>query len=131
MRSFNINQQAGDSTAWLKDKERVNLILTQNASKNFVKRIQSPKNYPTLDLGNGDYATHKMAWGTDDKGVAYVYPTVVYDTIANKLIQLDNRAAWQHAVKNNEFIRFDNPADADWFSRKYKAVWGKEYWDGQ
>ena len=29
------------------------------------------------------------------------------------------------------FIRFDNPNDADWFSRKYKAVWGKQYWDGQ
>jgi hypothetical protein len=131
MRGLKIGQQAEDSTAWLKDKERVDSILTQNKEKNFVKRILSPKDYPTLDLGNGDFATHKMAWGTDDKGMAYVFPTVIYDTVNNKLIELDNKSAWKHAISNKEFIRFDNPADADWFSRKYKAVWGKEYWDGE
>ncbi len=126
-----MRKQAASSASWVKDKHKVDSILTANADKNFVKRIKTPDQYPKMDLGNGDSATHKMAWGEDDKGAAYVYPTIVHDTVTNSLKQLNNQEAWQHAIKNKEYIKFNDTKEADWFSRKYKAVWGKQYWDEQ
>lgn len=45
------------------DKKWLLAQLYANQNKNFVKRILNPFQYPTLDLGNGNYATHLMAWG--------------------------------------------------------------------
>jgi len=98
-------------------------ILFDNKDKNFVRRIIEPENYPTLDLGNGSYATHLMSYVTDSDGNAYVYPNVIYDKDANKLINLGDKA-WDYAKKNGEFIRFNDRKKADWFSKKYKSVWG-------
>lgn len=100
----------------------IQTILDANKDKNFVDRIVNKDNYPTLDLGDGNYATHQMAWGESD-GKYLVFPTVVYDKNTNTLKKLQDKEAFDYAVKNNEFIEFDNQEDADQFSREYKSVW--------
>ena len=100
-------------------------IMKQNASKSFVQRILEPQKYPTLDLGDGNYATHKMEWGTVDGGKAVVYPRVLL-TEGGKLQDFGDKA-WQHAQKSGNFIEFDSPAKADWFSRRYKGAWGGKF----
>ena len=93
-----------------------------NKNMNFVQRIQNPDKSPFLDLGNGKTASHKMAWGEGD-GKYFVYPTIIQQ--GKELKQLDNKSAWQHAMKNKEFMEFNNPEEADWVSRNYKMLWKK------
>ena len=40
--------------------------LMQNSDKNFVQRILNPDVFPVMDLGDGNVATHKMAYGEKD-----------------------------------------------------------------
>ncbi len=65
--------------------KKINKILQENKHLNFVQRILSPQNYPTLDLGNGNYATHKMAY-SDVGGLSVAYPTVIHDEKNNKAL---------------------------------------------
>lgn len=101
--------------------QRLMAILKANANKSFVQRILRPNDFPTLPMGNGAHATHRMAWGqAGDKYV--VYPEVLL-TEGGKL-QDFGRNAWQHAHKGGNFIEFDNPKDAEWFATRYKGAWG-------
>lgn len=100
---------------------RVMEILKQNADKTFVQRILGRYVSPNIDVGDGNYATHKMAWGESD-GTYYVYPTV--QMVNGKLTDLGDKA-FDRAKKNGEFIVFGSPEDADWFSQRYKAAWGQ------
>ncbi len=105
------------------EMDQLREILRDNDEKLFVKRIIRPKDYPTLDLGDGNYATHQMQWGDVDtpQGKRYVvYPSVQLQ--GNKLIDLGEKA-WDHAMKAGDYIEFDNPAKASWFSKSYKKVW--------
>lgn len=97
-------------------------ILKQNAGKSFVQRILRPGDFPTLDLGNGSHATHRMAWENLPNGRAVVFPTVML-TEGGQL-QDFGKNAWQHASKSGNFIEFDNPAQAEWFASRYKGAWG-------
>ena len=101
---------------------RIQDILLKNSRMNFVKRIISPDVYPRLDLGGGNYATHKMSYSEID-GKHIVYPTVVFDEKSKGLIQLKANDAVNHALDKGEYIPFDTPEDADWFSKNYKNVW--------
>ena len=104
------------------DKARINQILQANKSKSFVDRILHKDRYPVLDLGNGNYATHMMAWGeVDDK--YWVFPTVLWD--GKKLTQYDPKEAFGHVKKTNNFISFDTPEEAADFSKNYKLIWEK------
>ena len=95
-------------------------VLNNNASKTFVQRILYPQKFPTLDLGDGNIATHRMAWGeSGDKYVAF--PTVLYD---GKGLKDYGNGAWGEAMKSGNFIEFDNATDAEWFSKRYKGAWG-------
>ena len=96
--------------------------LKANAGKSFVQRILRPDDFPTLDLGNGSHATHRMAWGELGPGKYVVYPTVLMQE-GGKLHDYGN-AAWEHAQRSGNYIEFDSPAKADWFSRMYKGAWG-------
>lgn len=101
-------------------------ILRENADKMFVKRILTPNKYPKLDLGNGEFATHKMSWGSidTDKGKKYVvFPTVLMDK-DQKLVDYGDKA-WDEVSKTNDFIIFNDPKTAEWFSNRYKAAWGQ------
>ena len=100
----------------------VDNIISKNASKNFVKRIIDPS--LKLDLGNGDYATHKMSYAEVD-GKFIVYPNVVQKKGSNSLVELNGRDAIKYALDNNEYVDFDNEEDASKFAESgYKIVWG-------
>lgn len=95
-------------------------VLNQNKDKSFVKRILDPTSYPTLDLGNGSYATHRMAW-TEADGKYFVYPTVLLDN--GKLKDFGDEA-WHHVRQTGNYIEMPSADDAEWFSTRYKAAWG-------
>lgn len=103
-------------------------ILMQNQDKNFVQRILESDKFPKLADGNGGYATHKMSWAStadkDGKEQYVVYPTVIYD--GKQLRELKPDEAFDYAMKNNEYVKFSNPTDANWFSQRYKAAWGQQ-----
>ena len=83
------------------DTSKIMDILNNNKNKNFVQRIMSPKEWPTLDLGRGDYATHKMAYSTNDDGsTSMVYPHVVYVPTANRLMELKPKDAYGYAKRS-------------------------------
>lgn len=107
------------------ERDKVMKILSDNSQKQFVQRILTPDKYPRLDLGGGDYATHKMAWGSvGEKGAEryVVFPTVMYD--GKGLLDYGDEA-FRKAMESGEYIEFNSPEEADWFSQRYKAAWGK------
>lgn len=95
-------------------------LLLDNSDKNFVRRIIAPEAYPTLDLGNGEYATHKMAWGELAPNRYAVFPTVQYEN--GKLTDYGD-SAFDRSIRNNDYILVDNPEDAEWLSENYKNIW--------
>ena len=100
-------------------------ILEQNKDKNFVQRIMKPDLNPVLMNWNGPdtYGTHAMASGeSNGKGVAY--PEIV-QLLDGSMKKLGRNEAWDYAKNNNEFILFDTPAEAEWFGKNYKKVWGQ------
>jgi hypothetical protein len=106
-------------------------ILQQHQDKNFVQRIQMPEGYPRLYDSARSFiegpSTHSMAWGTDDQGNAYVYPTVVQPEKDKPLVRLRDAEAWDYAKMTGELIPFGKDhAKADWFSKAYKKVWDKK-----
>jgi len=107
------------------DETKIMRILHNNSDKNFVQRILKPEGKPTLDLGGGQFATHKMSWaGTDGKPL--VYPNVIQDPKTGKLTELSPKDALNHAIKTKQFIEAKNNAEAEWFSSNYKKVWNIE-----
>ena len=109
-------------------KKRINSILSENSDKNFVDRILNRERFGAIRNKDGSFSTHSMAWGEVDGDKFIVFPTVVQlkgPTIGKSgtLKRLDDRSAVEFAIKNNEFILFDNAADASRFSEQYKKVW--------
>ena len=94
-------------------------ILNQNADKNFVQRIMKPDLYPNLPLGEGSYGTHLMS---HDPKEGIVFPTIVQR--GEQLVRLSPDEAYDYAKSTGEFIKFKNPADAEYFAKNYKSVWG-------
>jgi len=109
----------------LMDLGEITKILTSNKDKNFVDRVLNRENYPTLNLGNGNYATHKMSWSTVGNK-AIVYPNIIYSPDTKSLIELSPDDAFQYAMKNKEYIQFDDPNKADEFSQQYKKYWNMQ-----
>lgn len=104
--------------------KHIRSVLKKHSSKDFVKRILEPEKYPSLDMGNGWKASHLMAWGEDgpeDSRRYYVYPTVINN--GSSLRQLSGEDAVKHAKRTGEYIEFDTPTEADWFSKHYKDIW--------
>jgi len=105
------------------NKRTIQKILEANKEKGFVKRILNPEKYPTLPLGDGRSGTHLMSWGKiDDKYV--VFPTILYDEGVG-LRRFSPSEALSHVMQTDNFIEFNTPEEADWFSKNYKRVWGK------
>jgi hypothetical protein len=98
----------------------VDSVLNANKGLNFVQRIRNPAE--KLDLGNGQYATHRMAYDPDTKRA---YPTVVKQ--GNKLVELKGDEAWDYADKTGEYIAFNTAKDAERFANNgYKIVWNNQ-----
>lgn len=100
--------------------KQVDSILNANKHLDFVQRIRNPNE--RLDLGNGQYATHMMAYDPKSKRA---YPTIVKQ--GNKLVQLQGDDAWNYADKTGEYIKFNTPEEAEKFSNNgYKIVWNNQ-----
>ena len=105
-------------------------ILEANKDKNFVKRILDPTSWPDIKQGTaqdrfrklkkGEYASQQMSWDGGPGGKSIVYPNIVH-TPTGGMQWLKPDEAKKYAIKNKEFISFDKPQDADWFSQRYKA----------
>lgn len=63
--------------------------------------------------------------GDDGQGNYYVYPTVVHDEPNKKLIKLDDKEAFDYAMKNGEYIKYSDADTANWVSQNYKLAWEK------
>lgn len=104
--------------------DEIQSILNANQDKEFVRRIIRPEQYPELNLGNGNHATHKMAYArVGDKYI--VFPTVFYNPNSRNLYELPPIKAIQKAMGAGEVIPFSTEGEAEWFSKNYKKVWGK------
>ena len=99
---------------------RINQILEANKTKSFVDRILNKDKYPTLDLGNGMSATHKMSY-MQVGNKYHVFPTILYHD--KKLTRYKPRKAYDLVRQTGNYIEFDTQNEADWFSKNYKAVW--------
>jgi hypothetical protein len=69
------------------------VLMERNRDKEFVKRAFNPEDYPDHVQHNedGTTSTHRMAWGTDDTGQAYMFPTIFNE--ANEAIPVPNQYA--------------------------------------
>lgn len=106
------------------ETRRVRAILGQNANKNFVDRILNRDKYPSVDNGDGTRSTHQMAW-SEVNGKYVVYPTILWN--GRSLVQFKTpRDAYDAAMRAGEYIEFNSPDEAEWFSQRYKTVWGDE-----
>lgn len=107
---------------------RLEELLARNNSKRFVQRIMLPFKAPVAvddeDPKGKRVMTHKMAWGEAD-GKFYVYPTVMEDPENKGALKNYGKAAFDEAMRRRDFITFDKPEDADWFSKNYKSYWDK------
>lgn len=103
------------------DTDALLQILETHKDKSFVDRILNRDRYPVLDVGEGYTASHRMSWGQVDNKY-HVYPTIFYSE--GKLTEYGSEEAWKRAHELDEFIEFDNPEDAEWFSKNYKQYWG-------
>jgi len=99
--------------------DKVARILMKNSNKDFVKRILAKDLYPSMDLGGGKIATHQMGW-TEADGKYIVHPNILYD---GKSLKDYGDKSYSKAKETGDFIEFDTPEEADWFSRRYKVFW--------
>lgn len=98
--------------------------LEESKNLNFVDRLNHPNNYPSLKNPDGAYSTEKMA-SSDN----IVYPTIIYQPDGT-LKELSPQDAYEYAKKNNNFISFETPSQANWFAfnnykRPYPQLWNE------
>ena len=85
------------------------VVMNRNKDKDFVKRTQATNMFKTWDDFDTK-ATHKMAYGEDNKGQTYMYPTIMNP--------------------NNEAVKVPNQY-ADYISKEgYKKATGMSYQGG-
>lgn len=84
----------------------------------FVQRMTEP--LKQLDLGNGNYATHMMAWEYTDDGQAMAFPTVMEDIEGN--LQDYKDKALTEAQNRGDYLIM-SPEEAQIFTAEYKQGW--------
>lgn len=111
-------QETNEQSAF---REWLMSTLNANNQRPFVRRILFPDTAPVSvdDEDPSQVMTHKMAWAEAD-GKYYVYPTVMED--AGELRNYGD-AAFDEALKRRDYITFDNPEDAERFTKGYKTYW--------
>lgn len=86
----------------------------------FVQRMSEQPKYIKLD--NGHVATHMLMSGTWE-GKDIVFPKV--QEVNGKLTVLSNEEAFKNAIKNKDYIIFNNANEAEKFAINYKQGWPK------
>lgn len=98
--------------------------ISNDTKLNFEKRVLKPNSYPAIQNEDGSESTHRMAYGeTDGRYVAY--PTIVQPKGSKELMPLDDREAFEYAMKNREFRSFKTEDEAKAYAEGgYKKFWG-------
>lgn len=108
------------------DISRIINIVSQNADKDFVKRIINKDDYPELDNEDGSVSTHSMAAEVTEDGNWVVFPTVDWDDKGKTLKRYDLNQAMDKSLKNSNYIDFGaDKESAIWFSKNYKKLWNR------
>lgn len=94
------------------------ILYAKEQNPRFVQRMSEPIKY--LDLGNGDHATHLMAWEYTDDGQAMVFPTVMEDAKGN--LYDYKEGALDLAKSRNDYLIM-SPEEAEVFTVNYKQGW--------
>ena len=76
--------------------------------KDFERRAMDPRG-PSIKNADGSFSTHRMASAEVD-GRQIAYPTIV--PMNGRLVQLDDDAAIDHALRTGEFREFNTERDA-------------------
>lgn len=93
-------------------------LINDNKNVNWVDRLVNSSPLK-VDLGGGNYATHKLSWGTSNKKI-YIYPEV--QQLGNTLVDLssDRKKAFQYAQLNQDYVELDDTPEnqkfAEWFT---------------
>jgi hypothetical protein len=108
-------------------KDRSATLNDKNKSINWVNRGLNPDKNLVINNDDGSVSTHRLTWGEDDKGNAFVYPTIVQDQ-DGKLRELNQKEAWSHAMKNKTAISFGKDYEfADFYSQNGLIDHTKEF----
>lgn len=95
---FNLKYSDGGKINTLEGDLISKVIMERNKNKDFVKRAYAFGQYPKSNMFSlpdpdefGSHMTHKMSWGEDDKGQAYMFPEVLNPN--NEVIKIPNQYA--------------------------------------
>lgn len=92
----------------------------KSVNPRFVQRMSEQPKYIKLD--DGHIATHMLMSGTWE-GKDIVFPKV--QEVNGKLTVLSNEEAFKNAIKNKDYIIFNNANEAEKFAINYKQGWPK------
>lgn len=91
---------------------------------NFEQRILNPNSNPSIDNGDGSMSTHRMAYGEVD-GEYVAFPTIVQQPKAKGLTELQDKDAFDYAMKSGEYRSFKTEDEAKSYAEGgYKKFWG-------
>jgi hypothetical protein len=90
---------------------------------NFIKRINSPENYPYITNQDGSNTTHLMSAEDDADGNWFVFPTVVLKEDGTLHHFKNNREAMAYNMKRNNYKSFgkDKQGAFDYSAGGYKT----------
>lgn len=100
-----------------------NQLIDPKTALNFEQRVLRPSDYPSINNPDGSYSTHKMMW--NEMGNKFgAFPSIV-QLPTGKLVELDPRSAYNHAISNNEYRTFNSAKEAQEYAEGgYKRSWG-------
>ncbi len=104
-----------------------NFLAPHTADKEFGRRIFEPQRYADVNNKDGSKSSHRMRVDhlpIDGKEVPAMYPTIFWANGRNIDFGDDAEGAKAYALKNNEYIKFDNLKDALWMESNWKRLWG-------
>jgi hypothetical protein len=104
------------------ESSKIARILSENSGKNFIQRVINRGSFPAIKNKDGTISTHRMAWADMPDGGYAVYPTIFQES-DGKLKEYPGEEAYAEALKRGEYIKFETPDEADWFSKNYKNLW--------
>lgn len=98
------------------ENELLSRVITErNKDKNFVQRALNPSDYPVIINEDDSETTHLMQYSTDDKGNAYVSPTVIQNGLG-LLEKLPPRQAVKYGRESGEEIKIPDIQLAEYFT---------------
>uniref|UniRef100_A0A6M3JS11 Uncharacterized protein n=1 Tax=viral metagenome TaxID=1070528 RepID=A0A6M3JS11_9ZZZZ len=106
-------------------QQELSEIIQGNQNIPFIQRLINRYIYPVINNPEGTQSSHKMMWGqVNDKYI--VFPSI--ELVNGKLTDMLKAGIdpMEQALQNKNFIEFDSPNEAEWFTKNYKKYFGVE-----